>query len=51
MQAIFLESGRRSGGTGVFLPQRAKTNFQPNKKPGTILNPFCICGLKEWGRN
>ncbi|KAM3687430.1 hypothetical protein ACJW31_10G075200 [Castanea mollissima] len=37
MQAIFLESGRRSGGTGVFLPQRAKTNFQPNKKPACSL--------------
>ncbi|KAK7856847.1 hypothetical protein CFP56_021522 [Quercus suber] len=37
MQAIFLESGRRSGGTGVFLPQRAETNFQPNKKPACSL--------------
>ncbi len=37
MQAIFLESGRRSCGTGVFLPQRANTNFQPTKKPGTII--------------
>ena len=33
MQAIFLESGRRSCGTGVFLPQRVETNFQSKKKP------------------
>ncbi|RVX20686.1 hypothetical protein CK203_002695 [Vitis vinifera] len=33
MQAIFLDSGRRSCGTGVFLPRRAGTNFQPSKKP------------------
>ncbi|XP_050266404.1 uncharacterized protein LOC126710065 [Quercus robur] len=33
MQAIFLESGRRSCGTGVFLPQRLETNFQSKKKP------------------
>ncbi|XP_054790036.1 uncharacterized protein LOC129295534 [Prosopis cineraria] len=32
MQAIFLESGQRSCGTGVFLPQTAGTNFQPRKK-------------------
>ncbi|KAJ7972806.1 G patch domain-containing 3 [Quillaja saponaria] len=33
MQAVFLESGHRSEGTGVFLPQTAGTNFQPSKKP------------------
>ncbi|KAI4301265.1 hypothetical protein L6164_034559 [Bauhinia variegata] len=32
MQAIFLESGQRPSGTGVFLPQAAK-NFQSSKKP------------------
>ena len=42
MQAIFLESGRRSCGTGVFLPQRVETNFQSKNKPGTILNLFWI---------
>ncbi|KAK4281157.1 hypothetical protein QN277_012682 [Acacia crassicarpa] len=35
MQAIFLESGQRSCGTGVFLPQTGGTNFQTRKKkPG-----------------
>ncbi|KAH7517206.1 hypothetical protein FEM48_Zijuj09G0038000 [Ziziphus jujuba var. spinosa] len=34
MQAIFLDSGQKSCGTGVFLPQRAGTNFPPSKKPG-----------------
>ncbi|KAG7967498.1 hypothetical protein I3843_08G101600 [Carya illinoinensis] len=35
MQAFFLESGRRSCGTGVFLPQRTGTNPQSSKiKPG-----------------
>ncbi|XP_020226673.1 uncharacterized protein LOC109808195 [Cajanus cajan] len=33
MRAIFLGSGPRSCGTGVFLPQRAGTNFQPSKRP------------------
>ncbi|KAF8394429.1 hypothetical protein HHK36_020637 [Tetracentron sinense] len=33
MQAVFLDSGQRSCGTGVFLPQRAGNNFQPSKKP------------------
>ncbi|KAI9182484.1 hypothetical protein LWI28_025796 [Acer negundo] len=33
MQAVFLDSGKRSCGTGVFLPQRVGTNFQPSKKP------------------
>ncbi|XP_010278030.1 PREDICTED: uncharacterized protein LOC104612337 [Nelumbo nucifera] len=33
MQAIFLDSSQRSCGTGVFLPRRAGTNFQPSKKP------------------
>ncbi|KAK7393541.1 hypothetical protein VNO78_22099 [Psophocarpus tetragonolobus] len=33
MRAIFLGSGHRSCGTGVFLPQRAGTNFQPSKRP------------------
>lgn len=35
MQAIFLDSGPRSCGTGVFLPRRADTGFHPTKKPGT----------------
>jgi hypothetical protein len=34
MRAIFLESRHGSCGTGVFLPQRADTKFQPRKKPG-----------------
>ncbi|KAA8550876.1 hypothetical protein F0562_002560 [Nyssa sinensis] len=33
MQAIFLDSGQRSCGTGVFLPRSAGTDFQPSKKP------------------
>ncbi|KAE8676727.1 SecY protein transport family protein [Hibiscus syriacus] len=33
MQALFLDSGERSSGTGVFLPQRAGTNFHSNRKP------------------
>ncbi|KAJ0054628.1 hypothetical protein Pint_03341 [Pistacia integerrima] len=33
MQAIFLESGQKSCGTGVFLPQRGGANFQPSRKP------------------
>ncbi|RDX70926.1 hypothetical protein CR513_49782, partial [Mucuna pruriens] len=33
MRAIFLGSEHRSCGTGVFLPQRAGTNFQPSKRP------------------
>ncbi|KAL5561664.1 hypothetical protein UlMin_031411 [Ulmus minor] len=34
MQAIFLDSSKKSCGTGVFLPQRAGSNFNPsNKKP------------------
>ncbi|XP_022150263.1 uncharacterized protein LOC111018471 [Momordica charantia] len=33
MQAIFLDSGRQLGGTGVFLPRGAATGYQPNKKP------------------
>ncbi|XP_044487233.1 uncharacterized protein LOC123212218 [Mangifera indica] len=33
MQAIFLESGQKSCGTGVFLPQRGGTNCQPSRKP------------------
>lgn len=33
MRAIFLGSGPRSCGTGVFLPRRAGTNFQPSKRP------------------
>ncbi|KAL5068219.1 hypothetical protein RYX36_019106 [Vicia faba] len=34
MRAIFLESRNGSCGTGVFLPQRADTKFQPRKRPG-----------------
>lgn len=37
MQAIFLDFDRKCCGTGVFLPQRAGTNFQPGKKPGNFL--------------
>ncbi|CAK9309998.1 unnamed protein product [Citrullus colocynthis] len=34
MQAIFLDSGRQLGGTGVFLPRgTGGTSYQPNKKP------------------
>ncbi|KAL3531351.1 hypothetical protein ACH5RR_010673 [Cinchona calisaya] len=33
MQAVFLDSGRRSSGTGVFLPPRAGTHFQSSVKP------------------
>ncbi|GAV89496.1 hypothetical protein CFOL_v3_32910 [Cephalotus follicularis] len=33
MQAIFLESGEKSCGTGVFLPRSADAKFQPSKKP------------------
>ncbi|GLU07537.1 hypothetical protein SLE2022_244920 [Rubroshorea leprosula] len=33
MQALFLDSGKRSGGTGVFLPQMRGSNFQSSKKP------------------
>ncbi|KAG8663397.1 hypothetical protein MANES_01G208200v8 [Manihot esculenta] len=33
MQAIFLDSGQKSCGTGVFLPRRAGTNLQSSKKP------------------
>ncbi|OIW12674.1 hypothetical protein TanjilG_24607 [Lupinus angustifolius] len=33
MQVLFLKSSQRSCGTGVFLPQRATTNFHPTKKP------------------
>ncbi|XP_058782145.1 uncharacterized protein LOC131656438 [Vicia villosa] len=33
MRAIFLESRNGSCGTGVFLPQRADTKFQPRKRP------------------
>ncbi|XP_050204077.1 uncharacterized protein LOC126654074 [Mercurialis annua] len=33
MQAIFLDSGKQSCGTGVFLPRRAGTNLPPAKKP------------------
>ncbi|XP_004290660.1 PREDICTED: uncharacterized protein LOC101291982 [Fragaria vesca subsp. vesca] len=34
MQAVFLDSAQKSrGGTGVFLPQRAGTDFHSKKKP------------------
>ncbi|XWS46810.1 hypothetical protein CRYUN_Cryun14cG0100400 [Craigia yunnanensis] len=33
MQAFFLDSGKKSCGTGVFLPQRAGTNFQSSRRP------------------
>lgn len=32
MQAVFLDSGRRSEGTGVFLPQTPSANAQSNRK-------------------
>lgn len=34
MQAIFLSSGRRSCGTGFFLPRTVGDDYQPRKKPG-----------------
>ncbi|KAK1428277.1 hypothetical protein QVD17_17108 [Tagetes erecta] len=33
MQAVFLVSGQRSGGTGVFLPRTAGNNAEKPKKP------------------
>ncbi|XVF72421.1 hypothetical protein PTKIN_Ptkin12aG0120000 [Pterospermum kingtungense] len=33
MQAFFLDSGHKSCGTGVFLPQRAGTDFQSSRRP------------------
>ncbi|OAY49694.1 uncharacterized protein LOC110616223 [Manihot esculenta] len=33
MQAIFLDTGENSCGTGVFLPRRAGTNLQSSKRP------------------
>ncbi|KAJ6391984.1 hypothetical protein OIU77_025862 [Salix suchowensis] len=33
MQAVFLDSGKKSSGTGVFLPQGAGTDMQSTKKP------------------
>ncbi|KDP21468.1 hypothetical protein JCGZ_21939 [Jatropha curcas] len=33
MQAVFLDSGKTSCGTGVFLPRRAGSNLQSSKKP------------------
>ncbi|XP_047157063.1 uncharacterized protein LOC124827920 [Vigna umbellata] len=33
MRVIFLGSTQRSCGTGVFLPQRAGTNFEPSHRP------------------
>lgn len=48
MQAIFLDSGQKSCGTGVFLPQRAGTNFPPTKKPGMYKSyPKIMFGDKE----
>lgn len=40
MQAVFLDSGKKSCGTGVFLPRRAGTILQSNKKPGTYCSIF-----------
>ncbi|XP_077218925.1 uncharacterized protein LOC143853090 [Tasmannia lanceolata] len=34
MQAIFLDSGQRSCGTGVFLPRNGGNDSQTSKKPG-----------------
>ncbi|GLT36315.1 hypothetical protein SLA2020_107030 [Shorea laevis] len=48
MQALFLDSGKRSCGTGVFHPQRAGTNFQPNKTPAcspVLLPPRVVQAL------
>ncbi|XVE77771.1 hypothetical protein DITRI_Ditri13aG0089800 [Diplodiscus trichospermus] len=41
MQAFFLDSGHKSSGTGVFLPQGAGTNFQLSRRPvcSTVLLP------------
>lgn len=47
MQAIFLESGEKSCGTGVFLPQRGGTNCQPSRKPGTSLIHTSLNNLQE----
>ncbi|WCJ29195.1 hypothetical protein M5689_010843 [Euphorbia peplus] len=33
MQAIFLDSGQKTCGTGVFLPRRAGSSLQSTKKP------------------
>ncbi|KAL8214938.1 hypothetical protein R6Q57_004387 [Mikania cordata] len=33
MQAVFLDSGQRSGGTGVFLPRTAGSDAQKPRKP------------------
>ncbi|MFS7901921.1 hypothetical protein Hanom_Chr01g00005221 [Helianthus anomalus] len=33
MQAVFLASGQRSGGTGVFLPRTAGTDVEKPRKP------------------
>ncbi|XP_027115681.1 uncharacterized protein [Coffea arabica] len=33
MQALFLDSGQRSCGTGVFLPRRAGTHFPSSNRP------------------
>ncbi|XWS31591.1 hypothetical protein CRYUN_Cryun23aG0089400 [Craigia yunnanensis] len=38
MQAIFLDSGQKSCGTGVFLPQRVGTNFQSSRRPDSKNN-------------
>ena len=48
MQAIFLESGQRSCGTGVFLPQRAGTDIQPTRKPGNIYYTTAIIKSLKW---
>ncbi|XP_022727866.1 uncharacterized protein LOC111283546 [Durio zibethinus] len=44
MQAFFLHSGQKSCGTGVFLPQRAGTNFQSSRRPACspVLLPFRV---------
>nr|XP_033508835.1 uncharacterized protein LOC117273750 [Nicotiana tomentosiformis] len=36
MQAIFLDYGQRSSGTGVFLPQRGGKILQPSNKSATF---------------
>ncbi|XP_022760031.1 uncharacterized protein LOC111306424 [Durio zibethinus] len=44
MQAIFLDSGKKSCGTGVFHPQTVGTNFQSSRKPACspVLLPFRV---------
>lgn len=40
MQAVFLDSGQRSCGTGVFLPRTAGSDVEKPRKPGTFMSRF-----------